>query len=108
MANLNDLNLEDNTIVLAHCTVSTQLCKKRILRSHFESRIGVAIQGKLPLQKKQCPDPFGAHVIKARGIEHNNDRLSAYAQTQYASRAFEVETPRGYQERISPSSAKLT
>lgn len=51
MANLNDLNIEDNTIILSHCTVSTLLCEKRILRSHFESRIGVGIQGKLPKQK---------------------------------------------------------
>ena len=51
MANLNDLNVEDNTIILTHCTISTLLCRKRVLRSHFESKIGVAIQGELPTRK---------------------------------------------------------
>ena len=51
MANLNDVNLEENTIVLAHCTVPTTLCERCTLRSHFESKIGVSIQGVLPLQK---------------------------------------------------------
>jgi len=51
MANLNDVNLEKNTITLAHCTVPTTLCERCTLRSHFESKIGVSIQGVLPLQK---------------------------------------------------------
>jgi len=51
MANLNDVNLEENTIVFAHCTVATTLCERCTLRSRFESKIGVSIQGVLPLQK---------------------------------------------------------
>ena len=51
MANLNDVNLEENTITLAHCTVATTLCERCMLRSHFESKIGVSIEGVLPLQK---------------------------------------------------------
>ena len=50
MANLNDVDLEENTITLAHCTAATTLCKWCTLRSHFESKIGVSIQGALPLQ----------------------------------------------------------
>lgn len=33
-------------------------------------------------------DSNGTGFLAGLGIEHNNDRLSAYAQTQYASRAF--------------------
>ena len=51
MANLNDVDLEENTVTFAHCTAATTLCKRCTLRSHFESKIGVSIQGVLPLQK---------------------------------------------------------
>jgi len=51
MANLNDVNLEENTITLAHCTVPTTLCERCTLRSHFESKIGASIEGILPQQK---------------------------------------------------------
>ena len=45
----NPSQLTDKTTMLAHCTIPLQLCDNIILRSHFESGIGVAIQGLLPL-----------------------------------------------------------
>lgn len=41
--------LTDQTTLLAHCTIPLQMCDDITLRSHFESGIGVAIQGLLPL-----------------------------------------------------------
>ena len=35
--------------MLAHCTIPLKMCDNLTLRSHFESGIGVAIQGTLPL-----------------------------------------------------------
>lgn len=50
MANPVSINYERNTITLAHCTVATKLipdASRLVLRSHFESGKGVAVQGPL-------------------------------------------------------------
>lgn len=45
----NPSQLTDKTSMLAHCTIPLKMCDDLIVRSHFESGIGVAIQGMLPL-----------------------------------------------------------
>ena len=45
----NPSQLTDNTSMLAHCTIPLTMCDETVVRSHFESSIGVAIQGLLPL-----------------------------------------------------------
>ncbi|MCW8848817.1 MAG: hypothetical protein OQJ81_02465 [Melioribacteraceae bacterium] len=45
MANPAQINVEMNTLWLAHCTVPRSLVKNYDLRSHFESGIGVGIKG---------------------------------------------------------------
>ena len=45
----NPSNLTNETSMLAHCTIPLSMCDETIVRSHFESGIGVAIQGLLPL-----------------------------------------------------------
>ena len=45
----NPSQLTETTSMLAHCTIPLGMCNDIILRSHFESGIGVAIQGLLPL-----------------------------------------------------------
>ncbi len=45
MANPAQINVEKNTLWLAHCTVPRSIVKNYDLRSHFESGIGVGIQG---------------------------------------------------------------
>ena len=45
----NPSNLTDNSSMLAHCTIPLTMCNETVIRSHFESGIGVAIQGLLPL-----------------------------------------------------------
>ena len=45
----NPSQLTDNSAMLAHCTIPLTMCDETIVRSHFESGIGVAIQGLLPL-----------------------------------------------------------
>ena len=45
----NPSQLTDNSSMLAHCTIPLTMCDETVLRSHFESGIGVAIQGLLPL-----------------------------------------------------------
>ena len=48
MANPSLINAKENEIILAHCTVGTQLTEKFIIRSHFETEKGIGIQGILP------------------------------------------------------------
>ena len=45
----NPSQLTDETSMLAHCTIPLTMCNETVVRSHFESGIGVAIQGVLPL-----------------------------------------------------------
>ena len=45
----NPSQLTDKTSMLAHCTIPLSMCDETIVRSHFESGIGVAVQGLLPL-----------------------------------------------------------
>ena len=45
MANPSAIDLEKNTIILAHCTVPTKIVKNYVLRSHFESGMSVGIRG---------------------------------------------------------------
>lgn len=47
MANPAFLNEEQNEIVVAHCTISTKMTDRYIIRNHFESEKGIAIQGLL-------------------------------------------------------------
>ena len=45
----NPSQLTDTTSMLAHCTTPLSMCNKFVTRSHFESGIGVAVQGLFPL-----------------------------------------------------------
>lgn len=49
MANPADVDLESDTVLLAHCTVPRSIVGSYRLRSHFESGLGVGIEGELPL-----------------------------------------------------------
>jgi L-fucose isomerase-like protein len=40
--------LTDKTSMFAHCTVPLSMCYKTTMRTHFESGIGVAVQGDMP------------------------------------------------------------
>lgn len=48
MANPAHLNPSDNRLTLAHCTVPRNMVSNYGLRSHFESGLGVGIQGQIP------------------------------------------------------------
>ena len=45
----NPSQLTDHTTMFAHCTIPLAMCDNTVIRSHFESGIGVAIQGAMPL-----------------------------------------------------------
>ena len=45
----NPARIQDNTMLFAHCTLPLSMCEQYSLTTHFESGIGVAIHGELPL-----------------------------------------------------------
>jgi L-fucose isomerase-like protein len=63
MANPARLNEADNTLWLAHCTVPRCLTRRYRLRSHFESGLGVALQGEMP------PGPVTVVRIGGAGLD---------------------------------------
>ncbi|MDD3171310.1 MAG: hypothetical protein PHO86_03195 [Bacilli bacterium] len=48
-ANPSRIDIEKNEIVFAHCTLPLSMAKEYTLTTHFESNLGVAIKGALPL-----------------------------------------------------------
>jgi L-fucose isomerase-like protein len=48
MANPSSLDLKKSEGMFSHCTVSTKLAHSIVLRSHFESGTGVALEGEMP------------------------------------------------------------
>ena len=70
----NPSQLTDQSSMLAHCTIPLTMCDETIVRSHFESGIGVAIQGLLPLTdytlfKWGGPQLDRYYVTEAKAIE---------------------------------------
>ena len=45
--NPSRIDVEENSIVLAHCTLPLTMCQSYSLTTHFESGIGIGIKGKL-------------------------------------------------------------
>lgn len=77
MANPAVLDTEKRQITFAHCTIGLKQIKSYILRSHFESNSGVAIQGTLPLGKvaivKYGGEDLCQHVCLTGTIVENQD-----------------------------------
>ena len=70
----NPSQLTDRSSMLAHCTIPLTMCDETVVRTHFESGIGVAIQGLLPLTdytlfKWGGPQLDRYYVTEAKSIE---------------------------------------
>ena len=48
MANPSKFNYEDNTLLLAHCTVPLNMVSSYSLTTHFESGLGIGVKGEMP------------------------------------------------------------
>ena len=77
----NPSQLTEETSMLAHCTIPLTMCDETVVRSHFESGIGVAIQGFMPLTdytlfKWGGPQLDRYFVTEAQAIEtHYSDHF---------------------------------
>ena len=70
----NPSQLTNKSSMLAHCTIPLTMCDETVVRTHFESGIGVAIQGLLPLTdytlfKWGGPQLDRYYVTEAKAIE---------------------------------------
>ena len=70
----NPSQLTDKSSMLAHCTIPLTMCDETVVRTHFESGIGVAIQGLLPLTdytlfKWGGPQLDRYYITEAKAIE---------------------------------------
>ncbi|MFX1565669.1 MAG: hypothetical protein ACFFCH_06750 [Promethearchaeota archaeon] len=59
MANVVDVNTDNNSVVFAHCTVPTNIVESYEITSHFESNKSVAIRGKFPFRDITVFKMFG-------------------------------------------------
>lgn len=76
-ANPSEININNNKMILAHCTLPLKMCTSYKLDTHYESKIGVAIKGEL--ECKNCfifrisPDLDKFVLLKGK-IEENLTR----------------------------------
>lgn len=71
----NPSQLTDSTTMFAHCTIPLKMCDNTVIRSHFESGIGVAVQGDMPLTDYTIFKWGGRRldrffVTEAKAVEH--------------------------------------
>ncbi|MBF0503028.1 MAG: fucose isomerase [Candidatus Riflebacteria bacterium] len=81
MANPTQVKRETNKVIFAHCTIATRLTREYIIRSHFESGVGVAIQGEMipgPVTIFKCGGPgldrffiSGGRLLENLGDPHS-------------------------------------
>lgn len=87
MANPVKIDPNRDRVVLAHCTVPTKMAEKFTLRSHFESGIGVGIQGHLKPGPVTLVKIGGKNLTEAfvqRGGIVENLSLDTACRTQIA------------------------
>lgn len=84
--NPSRINLEENTILFAHCTLPLNMTQKYDLTTHFESGLGIGIKGEMPLGKisvlKLAPSLNGDDSVAFSGNIKQNLSLPNYCRTQ--------------------------
>ncbi len=89
MANPAFIDTEKNEIILAHCTIGLCQTREYIIRSHFESQSGVAIQGLLPEGDVTIVKIGGKNldlcaILEGKIIENQNDERKCRTQIRIA------------------------
>ncbi len=83
MANPVSLNTKNNKVKFAHCTVATKSVNDYIIRSHFETGIGVGIQGEI---KKGNITVFKIGGKKLDHLAFQNAQLINNLNSEFACR----------------------
>ena len=86
MANPSKFNYEDNSIMLAHCTVPLNMVTSYKLTTHFESGLGIGVKGELPEGRitlcKIAPDYTLDNTLCIPATLKENLALEGYCRTQ--------------------------
>ena len=87
MANPQDLDTGTNTLWLAHCTIARRMTRRYTLRSHFESSLGVGLQGELEpgectLARLGGRDLRGLFVSDGELLENGTSELRCRTQVR--------------------------
>lgn len=93
MANIADVSPDGRELWLAHCTIAGRLTRRHVLRSHFESGRGVAIQGELaegPVTIFRLGRPGLDHAFLCGGELQENTDFQDSCRTQVR-----IRLPRG-------------
>lgn len=81
----NPCSVSEDEVLLAHCTIATQLTETVVLRTHFESGTGVGIQGKLskgPATLAKLDAEFQAMFLAEGDIKESGLDLPGMCRTQ--------------------------
>ena len=86
MANPSKFNYEDQSVMLAHCTVPLNMVTSFKLMTHFESGLGIGIKGELPEGRvtlcKIAPDYTLENTLCIPATIKENHNLANYCRTQ--------------------------
>ena len=86
MANPSKFNYEDNSLLLAHCTVPLNMCSSYSLDTHFESGLGIGVRGEMPEGKiticKVAPDYTLDNCVCIPANIKECPHLDGYCRTQ--------------------------
>lgn len=86
MANPSKFNYEENSLMLAHCTVPLNMCSSYSLTTHFESGLGIGIKGEMPEGRiticKIAPDYSLDNTICMPASIKESVNIPGYCRTQ--------------------------
>ena len=86
MANPSKFNYEDNSLLLAHCTVPLNMTSSYTLDTHFESGLGIGVRGEMPEGRitvcKIAPDYTLDNCVCLPANIKDNPNLEGYCRTQ--------------------------
>lgn len=83
-ANPSKMDLNDTSIIFAHCTLPLNMCKKYELMTHFESGLGIGVRGHLDLSQVTVVkiSPNLDDILCVTGEIKENMSLPNYCRTQ--------------------------
>ena len=86
MANPSKFNYEDNTLLLAHCTVPLNMVSSYSLTTHYESGLGIGVKGEMPEGRiticKIAPDYSLDNTVCMPASIKESVNIPGYCRTQ--------------------------
>jgi len=80
MANPSGMSKKDGTTTFAHCTLPMSMCKKYGFRCHFETGLGIAIAGEMPVNQKYTIFKWGGRHLERFFVEEVDSVKKPYSE----------------------------